>query len=543
MTEPPALILRGSFKKAPLALFLARALDQRLEGTLVLETDKGHKHAVLLIDGAPAKARLATPLVKLAEVVVDLELVPRSLAVSTGKRAAASGKAHEVVLFEEGHLDQTGLFVALRELLARQALALCDLPESTVFGLYRANYLSQLGPLPQWRVKPLPLVWRALTDHLPEERRQSALDKLGNHLLRMRFEAPVSRYRMSPEELSVVDMLKARPQTLAQLENSGVASPEVVRRVAGALLLTRQLEGSSSHGQPVGTSEPPESPKSQPPPSMRAARRSISAPRAAERPPSAPPTKPPSSRRSIGVQSEAFREAILRWEKQPPVTHYDALGVPREADTAAVQRAFFQLARQWHPDRLSEELAEYRGQVTKIFARMGEAHQILTDKVRRAEYDQRLAGVGSEEQEEIAKILGAASAFQRAEILFKKKDYPAALTEAKKASEGDPAQADYAGLYAWLSVLQGGSVDDSLKLMNEALEREPDNVRVLYFRAQLQKKAGKESAAMRDFKRILAIKPRHVEAARELRVFAMRKRSTPPKPEGGGLLGRFRKKG
>lgn len=554
LSQSPELLVNGRLEQAPLAQLLVRALDQRLEGTLVLQTPEGVKHAVLLLRGAPAKAKLATNLVRLAEVVVDLELIPRSLAVSTQKRAVSAGQSHEDVLIAEGHLDEAGLYLALRELLSRQVLKLCDLPGETMFGVYRANYLANEGPLTEWRVKPLPLVWRALVDHFPTDWRVQALGRLGEHVLKMRFEAPVSRYHLEKDETAVIDMLKARPQSLAKLEESGVASAEKVRKIAAALLLTRQLEGSAAHGAPVGTNEPPETPHSQPPPSKRATDRATAArrpqvfsgPPASTRqslPSATPGRQSPSPTPSSGgdVEVAALRELIRDWEAHPRATFYEVLGVTRDTDNAGIRAAFFQLARTWHPDRLPKELHEQRAVVTKAFARMGEAHQVLSDKVRRAEYDEKIDGISPEEQEKVAEILGASSAFQRAEVLVKKKDYAAALIEAKAAFEGDASQADYAGLFAWLLMREGGENERALSIISNALRREPNNVRVLFFRAQILRKAGKEAEAIRDFKKIIAIKPQHVEAARELRVHEMRRRGA-PREEHSGLLGRFRRK-
>src|SRR5690606_26340565 len=124
------------------------------------------------------------------------------------------------------------------------------------------------------RVKPPPMVWRPLADHLPDARRQAWLARLGDTPLKMRPEAPVSRYGLTPQEKSVLDMLRVMAAPVEKLSQSGVGSPELVRRVACALLLSRQIEVGSDK-DPVGLHEPPESPQSVPPPEMRAARRGV----------------------------------------------------------------------------------------------------------------------------------------------------------------------------------------------------------------------------------------------------------------------------
>ena len=489
----------------------------------------------------------------MSEVLRSLGLVDAEQLASAERAAALAGQPLENRLAEDCGLDATGIFVALREYLALQVLALCDLPLETAFGLYQANYLAAFGPLPQWRVKPLPLVWRALASHLPRERRATLSRMLAGRELKLRFESPVSRYHLTSEEDSVLDFLRIKPVTLETLQASGVGSEDLVERVACALLLSRQLELSAAVGAPVGAGEPPETPNSVPPPSLRAARNSLAAPRpgtqtgrtgTASKPASAPTgaaVVPADG--GLSLHAQALRDAIVQWETSPPETFYDVLGVDRGADAAAIRVAFFQLAKQWHPDRLPAALADLRPVVTRAFARMGEAHQLLSDPRARADYDTKLKEAPDAEAHQVTEIINAASAHQRAEVFMRKKDFATALAEAESAYRGDPDQAEYVALYAWLLAQVSGDVEQALGLINPAIEREPENVKALWFRAQLHKKAGKEPQAMRDCKRILQIKPQHVDAARELRVYEMRRRTgSPPDSGRGGLLGRFRKK-
>lgn len=547
LSDSPPLLARGTLGKTPLADFLVKALDESIEGTLILQRPGGQKNAVLFHKGAPAKARLDEPSVYLGEVLVDLELIPRSVAVSTRKRSDAGRRSHGEILLEEGHIDQTGLYVGLREQLKRQVLTLCDLPAETIFGLYKANYLAKWGPAGEWRVKPLPLVWRALADHLPEARRTAVLEHIRPHQFRMRTESPVNRYQLTREELSVVNVLRAKPQTLTELEKSGAAGPEIVRRVACALVLSRQLESFSRDKEPVGYREPPESPQSVAPPQDRASRRPTSTvPRASRLPGSrslGPPSKAPSKAPAAPGEAQIeFRAEVEAYERDPPVTFYDLLGIPAESDADAVRRAFFALARRWHPDKLPKELEDLRPIVHKAFSRMAEAHQVLSDPLRRRDYEERLNEAPEEEQEKVAAVLEAAAAYQRAQILLKKKDLKSALREAEFALETDPEQADHLALCAWIrACAKEGDLSVEIGNLDRALEQEPNNIRALWYRGQLLKRSGKSLTAMRDFKNILKIKPNHVEAKRELRVHQMRKRSDQQRST-PGFLGRLLKK-
>src|SRR4051794_38812760 len=71
--------------------------------------------------------------------------------------------------------------------------------------------------------------------------------------------------------------------------------------------------------------------------------------------------------------------------------YYAALGVAKDADAAAIKKAYRQLARELHPDKNpGNTQAETR------FKEVSEAYDVLSDTKRRAEYDEarRLFGAG-----------------------------------------------------------------------------------------------------------------------------------------------------
>ncbi len=536
--SPPPVLVRGTFAEMPLPELLVALLDRQLAGTLVIQESDGSKSAILIVRGAPAKARLAHNPIFLGETLVELGVIDEEKRKTTLQEALGENRPHGQVLLSHGFVDDGALYVGLREQLHRQTLALCELPPETAFGLYPANYLDGWGPTPDWRVKPLPLVWQALSQKAPLARVDHVVSRLGGRELRMRFEAPVARYRLEQSELALVNVLRAKPQPVAQLQNSGVGSDERVRRAVYALVMTRQLDLSAEQGLPVGHQEPPESPQSVLPPALRPQAPAPQRPRTGS--PPAPesgtasrhPSSPSSIKRSPD-EVQAFRREVEERERRGNVSYYEQLGVEPNADVATIRAAFFQLAKRWHPDRLTEDLADLREVVTRTFAHMGEAHQVLSDEDQRRRYDEVLKNGGVDEQEQVMAVVRAAGAFQKAEVLVKKRDFVRALAEAQAAYEGDSEQAEYAALYAWLSARElTRDFEEPLGILERAVEREPDNVRVRWYRGQLLKKAGHDAQAMRDFKHIVSLKPHHVEALRELRLYDMRKHSDPHSKKG-----------
>eukprot|EP01103_Thecamoeba_quadrilineata_P006589 TRINITY_DN16317_c0_g1_i1.p1 TRINITY_DN16317_c0_g1~~TRINITY_DN16317_c0_g1_i1.p1 ORF type:complete len:320 (-),score=77.02 TRINITY_DN16317_c0_g1_i1:259-1218(-) len=65
-----------------------------------------------------------------------------------------------------------------------------------------------------------------------------------------------------------------------------------------------------------------------------------------------------------------------------PIDYYTLLGVPKEATTSDITKAYYKLARQYHPDKNpNDPTAEEK------FKMISEAYQVLTDTEKRQRYD------------------------------------------------------------------------------------------------------------------------------------------------------------
>lgn len=556
LSAAPEILARGTLDRTPIPEFLIHALDQAYEGTLVLQEPSGAKHAVYFQRGAPAKVRLGSGDVSLSDVLVDLGLVEAEVGKRVREQAEREGASLTELLSREHRVEDGALYVAQRDLVQRRTLRLCDLPPKTEFAFYTTNFLEKWGNEGPVRAKVLPLIWRALVEHTTGARVAGLAAKMRSHELRLRVEAPLSRYHLSSAEQTVTNLLRAKPQALSSLIDAGVGSRELVERVVVALLLSRQLQGLADDRDPVGLHELAESPNSVAPPSVEGARRASVISRAAWTP--SVRSAIPGAVREPSAEQRELRQEIQRLKAQPTTTYYEALGLAPSADAAVIRAEFFRLAKRFHPDKLPLELADLRADVTHIFARMTEAHQVLTDSKRRAEYDARLKEAPDDEQAKVLEILEAVSAFQRAEVFLKKKDYARALEEAKKAVDGDPSQSDHLALYGHLIGLTSEHAERALPHLDQAVRLNESNVRALWYRGLLLKKLGRQAPALRDFRAIVEIRPQHVEAQREIRLHEMRRRTDPsgvpserhgtsrhPRPEPPakpGLFGRFLKK-
>jgi tetratricopeptide (TPR) repeat protein len=280
---------------------------------------------------------------------------------------------------------------------------------------------------------------------------------------------------------------------------------------------------------------------------------------------------PPSSQRNpanLASELAAQRHRILqRAEEITRLDYFQMLGIPREASTDDVQKAYFLLAKVWHPDRLPPAIRDVREQCSKVFAHLSEAHQTLTDQERRSHYMTLIkdGGATPDDQAQIAGILEAATNFQKAEVCLRRNDLVQAEQLARAAHDADPQQADYLALVAWLESMKPENVgtdatERRIAMLFQALKLNAKCERAYFYRGMLFKRLGNEKAAYKDFKDAVELNPRNIDATREMRLYAMRKknvssppgpatpstrpggRQPPPEPSGGGLFGKLFKK-
>ncbi len=77
---------------------------------------------------------------------------------------------------------------------------------------------------------------------------------------------------------------------------------------------------------------------------------------------------------------------------------YRVLDVPRDATREELKRRWRELAREHHPDRVTDDLAEQH-RLTARMARINAAYDLLTDPIRRARYDASPAARRAEEED------------------------------------------------------------------------------------------------------------------------------------------------
>lgn len=595
MSAPTAT---GNLHSTPFCELLIYALSQTLTGSLVLECPDRTKHAVLFVAGIAAKARVNYAGTRLGQVLLQLGSVN-----AEALRVALESDSDELLgqrLFASGALDTNVLTRALGEQLQRQLSWLAGAPPATAFAYYSGvDLLEDWGGEPL-RIDPLAAIWRAVDAHAPPERVAAALDGVSDKILRLHPDSRVARFEFTARMRGLLDVLKVKPQTLSALDATGLLDRMSLHKLIYALVLTRHLDtgaaplgvvpGSRSQiGPAVRPGQSQLGPAVRPPASQpgvatrsnqsqtgpkvspgrahgpTAAAPPAAVPPGAVHPVAAPPAaaKPPSTRQAPAVAPAApverasadamqtgrflSRDEIeAKLARFDELDHYELLELPPDATHEQISQAFPLLARRWHPDRLSPEYSELRESATRIFARMTEANRVLSNPTSRKTYDQSLGRNtdSPSEQDQVVQVLRSAEAFQKAEILLRKRDLEGAEALARLAHEGDPDQPEYAGLYAFIRARRPDAKEEdlatSLGMLKKAIGKQGDNVKIHYYLACVLKASGQMGPAIREYRYVAERDPSNVDAARELRLHDMRKGNS-KQPPGAGEAGLFGK--
>jgi curved DNA-binding protein CbpA len=534
----------GTLATTPLVHLLVYALDRRLTGSLVVEQPTREKHALQFADGIATAAVTGIPVAPLGELAVERGVLAADRLGPALDLAREGAQPLGQVLLSWGVLNEALLQALLREQLARRVEHIAALSPETKYGYYEgADFLQRAGR-PDAPPAPQALVWRALKHSVDEAKMAEVLARFEGVPLRFLPDAPLAGFELEPSEQAVVDVLAAKPQPVAELVARQLVDGARTRKLAYLFVVLRYFD-TGGGARPVGsagrTSVLPASPSPPPPP-----------PTAAASPPPVAPAAPP---------DDAFRAELRKRAEASRDSYYDVLGVPPDSPTTAVAAAYFQLAKRWHPDRLGPDYADVRDLATKVFARMSEAHQVLSDPERRKQYDELVkTGEGAaQEQEEIQKVLRAATNFQKAQVFLRRNNLAGAEEAARAALADAPDQADHIAMVAWIEASKPNANQEAqLKELNRAARMEQANLRVRWFRGQLLKRLGKGRQALEDFRFIVENDARHVDAQREIRLFEMRKgqseqpasgrtsdnpkKKSDPPPEKGGILGRLFKR-
>ncbi len=113
------------------------------------------------------------------------------------------------------------------------------------------------------------------------------------------------------------------------------------------------------------------------------------------------------------IRAAHFCTSCGKVQPPQPADYFSFFGLPRKLDLneAALQRSFYELSRELHPDVYARASGQEQEWSTEKTSQLNDAYRTLKDPIRRTEYLLKLEGVQLEEQSkaatEAARVSGA----------------------------------------------------------------------------------------------------------------------------------------
>jgi curved DNA-binding protein CbpA len=214
------------------------------------------------------------------------------------------------------------------------------------------------------------------------------------------------------------------------------------------------------------------------------------------------------------------------------LTHYDTLGIERDATDQEVRKAFRRLALQHHPDRYS---GDKRAAAEERFQSITEAFNILSHPSSREKYDTEISkGTHNQtmDMREISRRLAA-----KGSQCMREGNVAEAVEHLKAAIDHDDENARAHYFYALALGKIPNKAPDALRHMERASSLEPGNATMKAEAAALALAAGMKSRAARLAEEALALDPTSARASE-----VMTEVQAAEQAKGGGLFQRFRRR-
>ena len=247
----------------------------------------------------------------------------------------------------------------------------------------------------------------------------------------------------------------------------------------------------------------------------------------------------------VEIVDEKLRRKILDdYKRIMDSDYFEALGLSRQCGPGEARKAYYQMAKEYHPDRflgsgLSSEMSH---KINEMFQYMTQAYTVLSDADSCAGYLDELVN-GPKKSIDISQVIEAETCYQEGSALLKVRRYKAAAKALKRAIELSPEESEYMTYFALALFKSDPERPDVLNQAMEVLlasrEINPGFDLTHLYLGQVYQALGKERQAEKSFEMAVQANPNCTEALRELRLMNLRREQA---PQSKGMFKKFMKK-
>jgi len=229
--------------------------------------------------------------------------------------------------------------------------------------------------------------------------------------------------------------------------------------------------------------------------------------------------RPPERKPGGAELRERLEEALELHKILPGLAPHQILGVPSHAGEAEVKKAYFRLARKFHPDLFGRVLAaEYKSQIDEVFDAVTKSYRSMTQKTEGGRSAPKSQAGGAAVDRDSSKT--AETRFRQGKTLFHGGRFGEAILLLEEAVTLKDDKGDY---YLLLAMAQSKDLALSKRAEQNflrAISLEPWNPEGYIGLGLLYKQEGMLARAKKNLEKALEIDPEHPVARGELRLLA-----------------------
>ncbi len=217
-------------------------------------------------------------------------------------------------------------------------------------------------------------------------------------------------------------------------------------------------------------------------------------------------------------------EAVLSLSEEiKNLNYYQILNVNQSASPEEIRKAYFSLARKYHPDLFNRELSpEIKQRIEMVFDYLTKAYQTLKDEMKRQRYDSQLQPLRSPLRRDVTKE--AEIKFRQGKTLYEQGRYEDALIFLEEAVRLQGSKGSYFLLLALCESKIPMFIKKAEQDFLKAIKLDPWNTEGYVGLGLLYKKEGLMIKATKQFEKALKIDPTHPVASKELDLLGKREK-------------------
>jgi len=179
-------------------------------------------------------------------------------------------------------------------------------------------------------------------------------------------------------------------------------------------------------------------------------------------------------------------------------THYEVLGLPRNASLQQIKRRYRELVRKYHPDVAVDKTTSHR-----LFIQINEAYEVLKDSSRRRSYDESL---------DLDDVIRAKRASQHQATQTARPNATGAATQPPPHAPRSVSQLLKDAQLAFI----GKRLNAAAQLCKQALQMDPRNARANAILGDIYRAQGKTDAAIKRYTFAVQFNPADADSQRKL---------------------------